>query len=217
MILRPTLEILVATRNPGKIREIQEPLLSLPIKLRYLDEFPSVGAVDEVGQTYQQNAVLKAMSYSNQTGVCALADDSGLEVDALGGMPGVFSARFAGVHASDAERVNNLLGALSEYPTKERSARFVGSMVLAGYENDEETITTRARVLKITEGRCEGVIANASRGINGFGFDPVFMPCSYEETFAEMSDELKARISHRALALQAMRAFLERRLAPRCD
>ncbi len=214
MILRSRLEILVATRNPGKTREIQEALRSLPFNLCYLDEFPNVAAVDEVGQTYEQNAVLKAISYANQTGMYTLADDSGLEVDALGGMPGVFTARFAGAHASDTERVNKLLAALSGYNTKERSARFVCSMALAGYESDEETlITTSASLLKITEGRCEGVIANASRGTNGFGLDPVFIPDSYDETFAELADQVKARISHRAVALHAMQVFLERRLA----
>jgi XTP/dITP diphosphohydrolase len=213
MILRPRLEILVATGNPGKIREIQGALRSLPVKLRYLNEFPNVAAVEEVGQTYEQNAVLKAMVYSYLTGVCALADDSGLEVDALDGMPGVLTARFAGAHASDAERINKLLDALSESPTNERSAHFVCSMALAGYENDEETlITTSSRLLKITEGRCEGVIANSSRGTNGFGFDPVFIPDSYNETFAELPDEVKGKISHRAVALHAMQVFLHRRL-----
>ncbi|SRR6266508_5366773 len=214
MILRPRPEILVATHNPGKICEIQGALRHLPVTLRYLDDFPNVAAVDEVGQTYEQNAVLKARSYSTQTGVYALADDSGLEVDALAGMPGVFTARFGGTHASDAERIKKLLAALSEYPPKERSARFACSMALAGYENDEETlITTRPRLLKVTEGKCEGVIANASRGTNGFGFDPVFMPYPFDKTFAELPDEVKARISHRAIALHAMQVFLDRWLA----
>ncbi len=214
MIPPPHLEILVATRNPGKISEIQEALRPLRVKLRYLDEFPNIVAVNEVGQNYEQNAVLKAMSYSDQTGVCALADDSGLEVDVLGGMPGGFTSRFAGADASDAERINKLLAALSEYPPKDRSARFICSMALAGCENDEETlITSSTRLLKVTEGRCEGVIGNASRGTNGFGFDPVFIPDSYDETFAELPDEVKARISHRALAFHAMQAFLSRRLA----
>ncbi len=213
MIPPPHLEILVATRNPGKISEIQAALCRLRVKLRYLDEFPNIVAVNEVGQNYEQNAVLKAMSYSDQTGVCALADDSGLEVDVLGGMPGVFTSRFAGADASDAERINKLLAALSEYPPKDRSARFICSMALAVCENDEETlITSGTRLLKITEGRCEGLIANTSRGTNGFGFDPVFIPDSYDKTFAELPDEVKAKISHRALAFHAMQAFLSRRL-----
>src|SRR5438876_4438109 len=119
------LEMLVATHNPGKIREIHEAFHFLPIKLRYLDEFSNVSFVDEVGQTYQDNAVLKALEYSRQIGICSLADDSGLEVDALDGLPGVFSARFAGDDASDAARVERLLMELSLRPDKQRTARFV--------------------------------------------------------------------------------------------
>jgi len=118
-------ELLVATHNPGKIREIVQALHFLPIKLQYLNEFPNVSPVDEVGQTYQENAVRKALDYARQTGVWSLADDSGLEVDALDGMPGVFSARFAGSHASDAARIERLLMELAEYPDSKRTGRFV--------------------------------------------------------------------------------------------
>jgi len=214
MILSPRLEILVATGNRGKIREIQEALRFSPVKLRYLDEFPNVPPVDEVGRTYEENAVLKALGYSRQTGVCALADDSGLEVDALGGIPGVFSARFGGEHAWDPERINELLAALSQHADKKRTARFVCCMALVGRQPEEETVNMGdPRLLKVTDGRCEGVIAHASRGTNGFGFDPVFVPAGYDATFAELPDEVKATISHRALALHAMRVFLDRLLA----
>lgn len=213
MMLSPRLEILVASRNPGKIREIQEALRLSPVKLRYLEEFPNVSPVDEVGRTYEENAVLKAWSYSRQTGVCALADDSGLEVDALGGIPGVFSARFGGDHASDPERINKLLAALSQHSDKKRTARFVCCMVLVGWQPEQETLNGYSPLLMVTEGRCEGVIAQVSRGTNGFGFDPVFVPAGYDATFAELPDEVKATISHRAQALHPMRAFLERRLA----
>ena len=128
MPARRNLEILIATRNAGKVREIQETLSSLPIKLRYLEEFANVSTVPEDGLTYEENAVLKALGYSRQTGICALADDSGLEVDALGGMPGVFSARFAGEHASDRKRIEKLLMALAEFEGSKRSARFVCCM-----------------------------------------------------------------------------------------
>ena len=214
MILSHRLEILVATRNPGKIREIQEALRFSPVKLRYLDEFPNVPPVDEVGRTYEENAVLKAVGYSRATGLCAVADDSGLEVDALGGIPGVFSARFGGDHASDPERINKLLAALSQHSDKKRTARFVCCMALVGWQLKEETVNVgNPRLLKVTDGRCEGVIAHASRGTNGFGFDPVFVPAGYDATFAELPDEVKATISHRALALHAMRVFLDRLLA----
>lgn len=213
MILSPPLEILVATRNPGKIREIQEALRFLPIRLRYLDEFPDVSPVDEVGRTYEENAVLKAMSYSRATGVWAVADDSGLEVDALGGSPGVFSARFGGDHASDRERINKLLAALSQHSDKKRTARFVCCMALVGWQLTEVTVNVgNPCLLKVTEGRCEGVIAHASRGTNGFGFDPVFIPAGHDATFAELPDEVKASISHRALALAALRAFFDHHL-----
>ena len=129
----------MATRNRGKVREIQEALSSLPVKLRYLEEFGNVSTVDEVGQTYQENAVLKALGYSKQTGLLALADDSGLEVDALGGMPGVFSARFAGEHSSDHQRIEKLLAALSD-SDRQRTARFVCCMALAGWEPSEEQV-----------------------------------------------------------------------------
>src|SRR6185369_13026135 len=115
MSLHPELEILVATFNPGKIREVQEGLRYLPVKLRFLDEFPNAASVDEVGQTYEENAVLKALGYAKQTGLVALADDSGLEVDLLGGKPGVFSARFGGEKSSDSDRVRMLLQALSKH------------------------------------------------------------------------------------------------------
>lgn len=203
------LDILVGTRNPGKIREIRDGLCSLPVRLRYLNEFSNVSPVDEVGRTYEENAALKALVYSKQTGVCALADDSGLEVEALGGGPGVFSARFGGDHASDQERIEKLLTALSQCRGQERRARFVCCMALTGWTMEEEqTRVADPRLLHVTEGKCEGFIATRLSGTNGFGFDPVFVPKGYRETFAELPAEVKASISHRALALAAMREFL---------
>jgi XTP/dITP diphosphohydrolase len=214
MILTSRREILVATRNSGKIREIRDALRSLPVQLRHLDEFPNVSAIEEVGQTYEENAVLKALGYSRQTGLFALADDSGLEVDALGGMPGVFSARFGGEEASDAERIEKLLTMLSEHRDSKRTARFVCCVALIGWQGVEQPMTrTDPRVLNVTEARCEGYIANAARGTSGFGFDPVFVPEDYSMTFAELPPEVKATISHRALALKAMRQFLDRWLS----
>ena len=203
------LEMLVATYNPGKIREINEAFHLLPIKLRYLDEFPSVSSVDEVGQTYQDNAVLKALEYSRQIGICSLADDSGLEVDALDGMPGVFSARFTGAHASDAARIERLLRELSRHPDNKWTARFVCSMAMAGWKPQEKTINADPCLLTVTEGKCEGVITSSPRGLDGFGFDPIFVPADYDATFAELPSEVKATISHRAIALAAMRSFIE--------
>lgn len=210
-MLTPKPEILIATGNPGKIREIREALCSLPIKLRYLTDFPNVCPVAEVGQTYEENALLKALGYSSQTGLCALADDSGLEVDALGGKPGVLSARFGGAHLSDAERVEKLLRELSRFPDAPRTARFVCSMVLVGWRNRERLVDAiDPRLLGTTEGTCEGTITTIARGGNGFGFDPVFIPIGYEKTFAELSDEVKAEMSHRSRALAAMSTFIDR-------
>ena len=214
MMLNPGVEILIATNNRGKIREVQRALQSLPVKLRYLNEFTHVSTVDEVGETYEENAVLKALGYAKQTGVCALADDSGLEVDALDGRPGVFSARYGGESASDRNRTDKLLAELSQSGSMDRTARFVCCMALAGWPSTGETGDSgEPRLLTTTEARCEGSIASEARGANGFGFDPVFVPGGYLATFAELPDEIKARISHRAQALTAMRAFLNRWLA----
>ena len=205
MILPSPVEILIATHNSGKIREVHDALHSLPIKLRYLNEFPNLPLVDEVGRTYEENAVLKALGYAKETGLCALADDSGLEADALAGGPGVHSARFGGENLSDHDRIQKLLAALSEEPRMRRGARFVCCMALAGWE---PTGTGNLQLLTLIEARCEGSIALQPRGANGFGFDPLFVPEGHLATFAELPKEVKAKISHRAQALAAIRAFL---------
>ena len=214
MTLTPGDEILIATHNLGKIREVQEALHSLPLKLRCLDEFSHVTSVNEAGGTYKENAVLKAVGYAKQTGICALADDSGLEVDSLGGKPGVLSARFGGEHASDRDRIQKLLTALAQYGSDDRGARFVCCMVLAGWLTKQEQFeNAEPRVLTVTEAKCQGIITPEEKGANGFGFDPVFVPRGYLATFGELPTEVKARISHRAQALLAMRDFLERQVS----
>ena len=209
MLRKPPLEILIATSNAGKIRELHDALQKLPVKLRYLTEFPDVSPVDEVGHTYEENAILKALGYSAQTGISALADDSGLEVVALGGIPGVLSARFGGENASDRDRTEKLLRLLTPYRDRERAARFVCCMAFAGWSpDDSEDRTPEPRVLNVSEGTCEGLIAVEPRGIRGFGYDPVFIPHGYGDTFGELPEEVKRRLSHRAKALSAMRTFL---------
>jgi non-canonical purine NTP pyrophosphatase (RdgB/HAM1 family) len=131
------MEILIATSNPGKVREIEEALRGLPIQFRYLREFPKISPVEESGKTYEENAILKAAGYSKQTGICALADDSGLEVDALGGLPGVRSARYGGDGASDQERTEKLLMALTDHQAQKRTARFICCMALSGLASKE--------------------------------------------------------------------------------
>jgi len=207
MIHRPHPELLVATNNPGKIREIQRSLGDLSIRLRYLREFGAISSVKETGATYEENAILKAMSYAKQTGLCSLADDSGLEVDLLSGGPGVLSARFGG--ASDQERTETLLRSIRQRALPERTARFVCCMALAGwplrqpFSNKDDPA-----VLHICEEKCEGLIGDEPRGKNGFGYDPVFIPNGHDQTFAELPSAVKNAISHRGKAIAAMRQFL---------
>jgi XTP/dITP diphosphohydrolase len=192
-------ELLIATHNAGKIRELTELLSNLPLRLHRLSEFPHIGEVEETGETFAANAELKARLYSRRTNLWTLADDSGLEVDALGGAPGVFSARYGGAKATDAERNTRLLAELSRTDEPHRTARFTCAIAL--YEPQAET-------LKIFTGTCEGRIAQHPRGNKGFGYDPLFMPSGYTQTFGELPDELKQEISHRARALLAVRAYL---------
>lgn len=208
MIHRSALELLIATNNPGKIREIQRALNDVSVHPRYLHEFDDISSVDEIGSTYEENAVLKALSYSKQTGLCALADDSGLEVDVLEGRPGVLSARYGG--SSDQERTEMLLTALTQYPLHERTARFVCCVVLAGWplRQSENRSDDEPDVLYICQEKCEGLIGDEPRGTGGFGYDPVFIPNGYDKTFAELPSAVKNAISHRAKALSAMRQFL---------
>jgi XTP/dITP diphosphohydrolase len=194
-----TKELLVATRNAGKLREVQALLADLPVRLLSLAEFPATTEVEETGRTFAENAALKASDYAAQTGCLTLADDSGLEVEALGGAPGVLSARYAGEGASDQERNTRLLDELAQTGDVARRARFVCAIAIA----DEQ-----GEILNISRGTCEGRIGDGPRGGNGFGYDPLFIPDGYAQSFGELSEEIKGRISHRARALEGARAFL---------
>lgn len=196
-------ELLIATFNPGKIREFESLLAMLALRLRGLDEFPLIREVEETGTTFTENAVLKATGYARQSGLWTLADDSGLEVAALNGAPGVYSARYGGAQASDTDRVKLLLDELATMHALERRARFVSSIVIANPE---------AQVVNVSEGFCEGHLALAARGTNGFGYDPIFIPDGYEQTFGELSNEVKKLISHRSQALRDASFFLLRSL-----
>lgn len=191
--------LLVATRNVGKLQEIRELLGNLPFDLYGLGSLPGVLEIQETGKSFIENASLKAAGYATQAGLLTLADDSGLEVDALGGAPGVFSARYAGEGASDAERTNKLLAELSSLKEPKRSARFVSAVAIASNEGE---------ILNVSLGRCDGHLPFAPRGSEGFGYDPIFIPVGYEQTFAELKPEIKNRISHRARALLSAREFL---------
>jgi XTP/dITP diphosphohydrolase len=191
--------LLLGTRNVGKVHEIEIILGDVPWQIRSLREFDNVGIAAETADTYAKNAILKAQFYSRATGLCALADDSGLEVEALGGAPGVFSARYSGEDASDADRRVMLLSQLANLPEENRRARFVSVVAIADPDGN---------LLNVAEGTCSGRISFEPRGDGGFGYDPLFIPDGFEQTFAELADSIKNRISHRARALLTTREFL---------
>jgi len=192
-------ELLIATYNSGKLEELRELLGDFQFELRDLHSFPAVQGVTETGGTFAENAELKATSYARQTGLMTLADDSGLEVSALGGLPGVRSARYGGEGASDAERVDKLLFELGKVTSSERAARFVSTLVIADRSG---------AILHESTGLCVGEIAQAPRGENGFGYDPIFIPEGFDKTFANLPADVKNQISHRGQALKKAAEFL---------
>ena len=190
-------ELLIGTSNPGKVREIKLALDGLPLILRSLDEYSDLSTPIESGENYADNAIIKATDYARQTGLCVLADDSGLEVDWLDGAPGLHSARFGS--GSDADRVELLLEKLEGALNGGRRARFVSVVAI---------VHPTVGVINVSEGECRGRITNAPLGTNGFGYDPVFIPDGYEETFGQLTNDVKAGISHRAKSLALAKAFL---------
>ena len=194
------MRLLVATTNPGKVREYQQLLSGLACELVGLSELEITQEVAETGSTYEENALLKAREYAVLSGLLTLADDSGLEVDALGGRPGVHSARYA---PDSPARIQRLLAELQNVPVDQRSARFQCVIALAWPDGRTKT----------TSGSCEGWIAAEARGANGFGFDPVFHIPERGMTMAELPEDVKNQISHRAHAAQKMRPVLERILS----
>lgn len=205
-LMRETSELLVATNNAGKVRELESALSDLPLRLRLLTEFEGVPEAEETGVTFAENATLKALYYSAHARVLTLSDDSGLVVDALGGAPGVYSARYAGKSATYAERMAKLLEEIDATGDTERRARFVCVIAVAEPSTDE---------LITFEGRCEGRIAREPRGTGGFGYDPVFIPEGHTQTFGELPEAIKQTISHRARAVAQASRFLRERFEPR--
>ena len=190
----------IASRNVHKLRELGRICADWPVEWVTVDNhdasrFPEV---EETGETYLDNAVLKATQVSRALGIAAIADDSGIEVDALGGAPGPRSARYAGERATDEQNLDALLRAVRGVPSGGRTARYRCIAAIAWPDGR----TSHA------DGTCEGAIVTKRRGARGFGYDPVFVPAGWEETMAELPDEQKDRISHRGRAFRALRSML---------
>jgi XTP/dITP diphosphohydrolase len=200
--LKTPLKIVVlATRNIGKIQEFERMLdaADFEVKLLGLQDFPEMPDVDETGSTFAENALLKANQISEYTGLAALADDSGLCVDVLGGAPGIFSARWSGSHGDDKSNLEKVLRELRELnnPTLRAQFRCAVALVIPKNENLEKREILR-------EAEIVGEIVMEPRGTNGFGYDPIFQPDGYTQTTAELPSEIKDRISHRGKALAAI-------------
>jgi XTP/dITP diphosphohydrolase len=194
-------ELVIATGNPGKVREMVEMLEGVPLEIRSLADFADLPKVEETGRTFAENAAIKATAYATRTGALVLADDSGLEVPWLGGDPGVRSARFAGENASDAENTAKLLASMKNAEGKDRLACFVCEMAVADPSGE---------ILFRASGTCRGSISHKPSGINGFGYDPVFVPEGFAESFGELPPKIKKNISHRSAALKQIIDFLGR-------
>lgn len=196
--------LVLATRNQGKEREFKELLAGLPFEVVSLAAYPNAPEIAEDGDTFAENALAKARQVAAFTGEIALADDSGLEVDAIGGRPGIHSARFAGPRASDLDRINKLLEMIQDVPPPGRTARFQAAIAVVwpftGCGAFPKTLTVQES--------CEGTITTEPRGTGGHGFDPVFYYQPADKTFAEMTMAEKNEVSHRGRATRAMRALL---------
>ena len=192
------MDLVLATRNRKKIEEITRILGRSGFVIRTLGDFPGCPVVPEDGRTFEENAVKKAVAVARFTGRIALADDSGLEVDALGGAPGVMSARYAGEMADDRMNLEKLLAEMRPIREAERRGRFVCCLALASPDGSVKTF------LGTTEGR----LGREPRGSRGFGYDPIFHPTGESRTFAEMDGDEKDAISHRGIALRAVRRYL---------
>jgi len=190
--------LVLATRNPGKTKEIRELLAGYPVVIKNLDDFGPIPEVEEDGATFEENAYKKASFTARVLGIPAMADDSGLEVHALNGEPGIYSARYAGPGATDDQNNSKLLERMKGQ--KDRSATFVCLI----------SIAVPCGVALTYEGRCEGVIATAPQGSGGFGYDPLFYYPPLEASFAQLSPDEKNRISHRGRALSEVRKEFEK-------
>ncbi len=190
------MKLLIATHNAHKLHEIRTTLIMPNVEIVGMDAFPDVPEVVEDGDTFEANAIKKAVEVANITGLMTMADDSGLEVDALNGAPGVYSARYAGEPCDDAANNRKLLAALEGVAN--RTARFRCAIALVEPNGTPQTVS----------GRCEGAIGYEPHGENGFGYDPLFTPADYDQTFAQLGDSVKNSISHRGAALAAIKKVM---------
>lgn len=198
-------KIVLASNNQGKVREINQLLAGLALEAVPQSAFGALD-VEETGLTFVENAILKARHASHHTGLPAIADDSGLEVDILQGAPGIYSARYAGADASDADNLDKLIKTLAHVPESERTARFQCLMVYMRYPTDPTPI--------ICQGTWEGRILNEPRGDNGFGYDPIFWVPGENRAAAELDPQTKNRLSHRGQALKKLLDALGRTVQP---
>jgi XTP/dITP diphosphohydrolase len=196
--------LIVATRNKGKIREIREALKGLGLRIHALSDFPDVPETEEDGKSFTENALKKARFYSRVFGKLTLADDSGLEVDSLKGMPGIYSARYSGEKASSRENNQKLLKEMASIPLSKRGARFKCIMAMVSPDGKEA----------MTEGSCKGRIGMREKGKKGFGYDPLFILPKYGKTMAELSLREKNKISHRGEALRKLKKIVANFQAP---
>jgi XTP/dITP diphosphohydrolase len=193
------IEVIIATKNPGKAREFENIFSSRGVAVRTLLDYPEIEDVEETGQSFEENAILKAEAISNQLKKMVIGDDSGLIVDVLEGRPGIYSARYAGEEKSDQANMDKVLNELKNVPMEERSARFYCALAVAA--PGLKTITV--------SGTCEGKILEERKGTNGFGYDPIFYVAEKERSMAELSSDEKNRLSHRANALKKLDAILD--------
>lgn len=196
--------VVLATGNPGKLAEMRDMLAEFGLDVVPQSDF-QVPEAAETGLTFVENALIKARNAAHHTGLPAIADDSGLAVDALGGAPGIYSARYAGPRASDAENNDKLLRALASFPEAQRTARYHCVLTFLRSEDDPVPL--------ICDGRWEGRIGEAPSGNGGFGYDPLFRPVETEGTAAELDPETKNRLSHRGRAMAKLRQLLQERSA----
>ena len=191
------MKVVIATHNKDKLKELKKGLSSLSIDLLDLSSFPEIGEIVEDGDTLKENALIKAKAVYDLTGIPAIADDTGLEVDALGGKPGVYTARFAGENCSYMDNVNKMLEVMKKIKKSERGAIF--KTVMAFYDGKRELFS---------EGVVKGIIAEEKKGLGGFGYDPIFYVVEEGKTFAEMTIEKKNIISHRGRAIKNLMPIL---------